>query len=166
MRIEVGVGDLVQRTGDGEAQVRYSVAGRSRGQVTLYAVYTVHKKMRSTGFLVQPQNQGRWFLPVWPQNRCLWFLCFGLKTTHSGFPSLGLKTSRCGLVIWPTKQPRQFLGLSLKTKWVVVYRLRHKTNGRMKTVRDTHQDLAACFAWNHVGLGFPSLAIRDHFHDF
>jgi hypothetical protein len=27
MRIEVGVGDLVQRTGDGQTQVRYSVAG-------------------------------------------------------------------------------------------------------------------------------------------
>jgi hypothetical protein len=86
MRIEVGVGDLVQRTGDGEAQVRYSVAGRSRGQVTLYAVYTVHKKMTNTGFLVQPQNQGRWFLPVWPQNRWLWFLWFDLKTTRLGFP--------------------------------------------------------------------------------
>jgi hypothetical protein len=30
MRIEAGVGDLVQRTGDGQAQVRYSVAGQSR----------------------------------------------------------------------------------------------------------------------------------------
>jgi hypothetical protein len=34
MRIVVGVGDLVQRIGDGEAQVRYSVAGRSGGRVT------------------------------------------------------------------------------------------------------------------------------------
>jgi hypothetical protein len=37
------------------------------------------------GFLVQLQNQGRWFLPVWPQKRWLWFLWFGLKTTRSGF---------------------------------------------------------------------------------
>jgi hypothetical protein len=26
--------------------------------------------------------------------------------------------------------------------------------------RDTHRDLAACFAWKQVGLGFPSLASR------
>jgi hypothetical protein len=34
-RIEAGVGDLMQRTGDGQAQIEYSVAGRSRGRVTL-----------------------------------------------------------------------------------------------------------------------------------
>jgi hypothetical protein len=71
---------------------------------------------------------------VWPQNHSL------------GFPYLGLKTNSCGLVIWPTKSQQQFLGLGLKTKWVVVCRLRHKTDGRMKTVRDTHRNLAACFA--------------------
>jgi hypothetical protein len=41
------------------AQVRYSVAGQSRGRVTLCAVCTVHVKMSSTDFLVEPQNQGR-----------------------------------------------------------------------------------------------------------
>jgi hypothetical protein len=51
-RIEAGVGDLVQRTGDGQAQVGYSVAGRSRGRVMLCAVYTVHKETRSASFLV------------------------------------------------------------------------------------------------------------------
>jgi hypothetical protein len=54
MRIEAGVGDLVQRTGDGQAQVGNSVAGRSRGQVMLCVVCTMHKEMRSVGFLVQP----------------------------------------------------------------------------------------------------------------
>jgi hypothetical protein len=52
MRIEAGVGDLVQRTEDGQAQVGYSVAERSRGLVMLCAVYIVHKEMRSVGFLV------------------------------------------------------------------------------------------------------------------
>jgi hypothetical protein len=51
-RIEEGVGDLVQRTGYGQAHVGYSVAGRSRGRVMLCAVCTVHKEMRSAGFLV------------------------------------------------------------------------------------------------------------------
>jgi hypothetical protein len=65
-RIKARVGDLVHRTGDGQAQVEYSVAGRSRGRVTLCAVHTVHKETRSACFLVWPQNQGRRFLPVWP----------------------------------------------------------------------------------------------------
>jgi hypothetical protein len=68
MRIMAGIGDLVQRTGDGQAQVEYSVVGRSRGRVTLFAVCTMHKETRSAGFLVWPQNQGRRFLPVWHQN--------------------------------------------------------------------------------------------------
>jgi hypothetical protein len=59
-------------------------------------------------------------LVVWPQNHSL------------GFPGLGLKTSSCGLVIWLTKSPQQFLCLGLKTKWAMVYRFRHKTDGRMK----------------------------------
>jgi hypothetical protein len=50
--IEAGVGDLVQRTGDGQAQVGYSVAGQSGGQMTMCAVYTMHKETRRAGFLV------------------------------------------------------------------------------------------------------------------
>jgi hypothetical protein len=51
-RIMAGVGDLVPRTGDGQAQVGYSVARRSRGRVTPCAVCTMHKETRSTSFLV------------------------------------------------------------------------------------------------------------------
>jgi hypothetical protein len=99
MRIEVGVRDLVQRIRDGQAQVEYLVARRSGGRVTICAVCTMHNEMRSTGFLVEPQNQGRRFvsglaskplgrfLPDWPQNRWL------------EFPGLTLKTGSSGLVI-------------------------------------------------------------------
>jgi hypothetical protein len=59
MRIVAGVGDLVRRTGDGQAQVGYSVAGQSRGRVTLCVVCTVHEETRSVSFLVEPQNKGR-----------------------------------------------------------------------------------------------------------
>jgi hypothetical protein len=45
---------------------------------------------QAVGFLVKPQNQG-----------------------GGRFPSLGLKTGRFGLVIWDSKLPRRFLGLSL-----------------------------------------------------
>jgi hypothetical protein len=52
MRIEAGVGDLMQRIMDGQAQVGYSMVGRSRGRVMLCAVCTVHNETRSVGFLV------------------------------------------------------------------------------------------------------------------
>jgi hypothetical protein len=58
MMIIAGVGDLVWRTGDGQTHVRYSVVGRSRGQVTLCVFYTVHEETMSVDFLVEPQNQG------------------------------------------------------------------------------------------------------------
>jgi hypothetical protein len=83
---------------------------------------------------------------VWPQNH--W----------DGFPDLGLKTGSYSLVIHTSKSPQRFLSLGLKTKWATVCLLRHKTDERMKTVWDTRRDLATCFAWKQVGLGFPSLA--------
>jgi hypothetical protein len=86
------------------------------------------------GFLVEHQNQG-----------------------GGGFSSLGLKTDSSCLVIWASKSPRQFLGLSLKTKWASIYRLRHKTD-RERSARDTRRDLATCLAWKQVWLGFLSLA--------
>jgi hypothetical protein len=64
-----GVGDLVQRTGDGQAQVGYSVVGRSGGQVTPCAVCTMHKETRSADFLVEPQYHGRRVSRFGPQNR-------------------------------------------------------------------------------------------------
>jgi hypothetical protein len=89
---------------------------------------------------------GRFSL-AWPQNRWL------------GFSGLVLKTSSYGLVICDLKSPRQFLGLGLKIKQPSVCRLRHKTDGG-RTTRGTRRDLMACFTWNYVALGFPSLTLR------
>jgi hypothetical protein len=86
------------------------------------------------GFLVEPQNQG-----------------------GGGFPSLCLKTDSFGLLTWVSKSPQRFLGLDLKTMWASVSRLCHKTNGG-RSARDTRRDLAACFVWKQVWLGFSSLA--------
>jgi hypothetical protein len=83
MRIVARVGDLVQRTGDGQAQVGYLVVGRSRGQMTLCAVCTMYKEASSACFLIWPQNHGRWFLLVWPQNRQLQFGDLSLKFTST-----------------------------------------------------------------------------------
>jgi hypothetical protein len=88
----------------------------------------------AVGFLVEPQNQG-----------------------GGGFTGLGIKTGSSGLVICVSKSPRRFLSLSLKTKQASVCRLRYKTKGG-RLAWDTRQDLAACFAWKQVWLGFPSLA--------
>jgi hypothetical protein len=88
----------------------------------------------AVSFLVEPQNQ-----------------------VGCGFPGLGLQTGSSGLVIWASKLPRRFVGLGLKVKWVSVYRLCHKTDGG-RSARDTRRDLAACFTWKQVWLGFPSLA--------
>jgi hypothetical protein len=58
-----------------------------------------------------------------------------------------------------SKSLRWFLCLGLKTNQATVYRLSHKTDGRAMAW-DTRRDLAACFVWKQVGLGFPSLASR------
>jgi hypothetical protein len=78
------------------------------------------------GFLVDPQNQG-----------------------GGGFSCLGLKTGSSDLVIYVSKSPQWFLGLSLKTKQASVCRLHHKTDGGM-SAWNTRRDLTACFmsAWN------------------
>jgi hypothetical protein len=89
---------------------------------------------RVVGFLVERQNQD-----------------------GGGFSGLGLKTDSFSLVIWVLKSLRQFLGLGLKTKQASVCRLRHKTDGG-RSAWDKRRDLAACFAWKQVWLGFPSLA--------
>jgi hypothetical protein len=114
---------------------------------------------------------------VWRQNHWDDFLPFGLKTGGDsfsrfglkiggfGFPGLGLKTGGYGLVICASKSPRQFLGLELKTKWAMVCRLRLKIDRRMEPARGTHQDLATCFAWKQVGLGFPSLPQNRQRHN-
>jgi hypothetical protein len=67
------------------AQVGYSVAGRSRGRVALCAVCIMHVEMRSAGFLVEPQNQGRRFVSGLAAKPLGQFLIgLGLKTDGHG----------------------------------------------------------------------------------
>jgi hypothetical protein len=53
-----GIGNSVQRTGDGEVQVGYSVVERSGGRVTSCAVYTVHVETRSAGLKTKDEFLG------------------------------------------------------------------------------------------------------------
>jgi hypothetical protein len=132
MRTMAGVGDLVQRTGDGRTGWVLSGQAVEWSGGAVCGLHLARGDLEH-GFLVEPQNQG-----------------------GGGFPGLGLKTGSSGLVIWTSKSPRRFLGLGLKTKWASVCQLRHKTN-RGRSARDTRRDLAACLASKQVWLGFPSL---------
>jgi hypothetical protein len=60
-------------------------------------------------FLVEPQNQG-----------------------GGGFSGLSLKTGSYSLVILVSKSLRRFLDLGIKTNQTLIYRLRLKTDGRMR----------------------------------
>jgi hypothetical protein len=75
--------------------------------VTSCVFCTVYMETWSAGFLVEPQNPGRWF------------------------PGLGHKIGISILVTWASKSPRRFLGLGVKIKQATACQLRHKTDGRM-----------------------------------
>jgi hypothetical protein len=121
---------------DGQAKVRYSVVGRSRDRVTLCAVCTVHKETRSASFLVEPQNQVHRVSRFGPQNQHLWFSDLGLKITV--------------MVSWFGPQNQEGYGFSVAPQ----------NRGEDDSARGTRQDMAACFAWKQVTLGFFSLASR------
>jgi hypothetical protein len=110
---------------------------------------------RSAGFLVEPQNQGRWFvsglaskplerfliglglktdggglLVVWHQNHWDSFLWFGLKTGGDGFLWFGLKTSGDGFLWFGLKTSGDgFLQFGLKTGGNGFSRFYLKTGG-------------------------------------
>jgi hypothetical protein len=70
---------------------------------------------------------------------------------------LDLKIGSYSLVIWVSKSPRWFLVLDLKTKRDTVCRLRQKIDGMIETAHRMRRDLAGCFGWKQIGLGFFSL---------
>jgi hypothetical protein len=106
-RTVAGVGDLVQRTGDGRT-----------GRVAPCAVCTWHVETRTVGFLVEPQNQGRRFVsglaskplrrfsPIWPQNRWRRFLVV--------WPQNLLRRI---LLIWPQNLWRRFSPVWPQNRW-------------------------------------------------
>jgi hypothetical protein len=91
-------------------EVRYSVAGRSRGRVAPCAVCTWHVETRSTGFLVEPQNQGRRFVSGLTSKPLRQFSLVGLKTSGDGFLQFGLKTGGDSFSHFGLKTGGGFLG--------------------------------------------------------
>jgi hypothetical protein len=87
------------------------------------------------------------------------FLCWASKLWSSGFSVCVLKPT---VLVWwfgSSKSPLRFLGFGLKTKRVSVCLLCHKIDGG-RSAQDMRRDLAACFTWKQVGIGFTSLALR------
>jgi hypothetical protein len=77
-----GIGDLVQRTRDGRTG---RVLGGRVIKRTGGAVCSMHVKMRSAGFLVEPQNQGRRFISsLTPKPLGRFLIGLGLKTNGDG----------------------------------------------------------------------------------
>jgi hypothetical protein len=96
MRIDAGVEDLVQRIGDGQAQVGYSVARRSRARVTLCDVCTMHKETRSTGFLCSASKLRSMVSPGLTSKLVATVLVVCPQNHSLGFPGLGHKTGSYG----------------------------------------------------------------------
>jgi hypothetical protein len=89
--------------------IGYSVAGRSRDGVTPCAICTVYKETRSTGFLVEHQNQGRRFVSGLASKPLGQFVS-GLTSKPMGRFVSGLVSKPLGrfFSVWPQNQWRRF----------------------------------------------------------
>jgi hypothetical protein len=133
-------------------QVRYSVAGRSRGGVVSCAVCTVHVETRRASFLVERQNQGRRFvsgLASKPLGRFLIGLC--LKTDGDGLSVVWSQNNWDGFSsVWPSKS------MSMVCEWF-----------DFKTTQTIFTGFASKLMvgflvepQNQAGGGFPSLGLK------
>jgi hypothetical protein len=181
-RIVAGVGDLVQRTEDGRTGRVLGGRALERSGGTMCGLHRApgDEEHRFRCWALKPKSTVcEWFSLKTTQtvfsslaSKLVATVCLSLalkpvvgflvepqNQDGGGFSGLGLKIGSFSLVIWASKSPRRFLGLGLKSNGASVCRLRHKTDGG-RSACDTHRDLAACFLWRQVWLGFPSLAWR------
>jgi hypothetical protein len=75
----------MQRIGDGQTQVGYSMVERLGCRMTSCVIYIMHNETRSASFLVEPQNQDQRIFLFGPQNRQLRFGDLDLKITTTIF---------------------------------------------------------------------------------
>jgi hypothetical protein len=140
------------------AHVGYSVVGRSGGRVTSCAVYTVHVKTRSADFLVEPQNQGRWFVSGLASKPVLTVFS-GLASKPVGMVSPSLTSKPVARVsrFGPQNQQLRFDDLCLKITATVSWfgpqnqvgdglSVAPQNRREDATVLDTRRDLTAYFA--------------------
>jgi hypothetical protein len=115
MRIVAGVGDMVQRTGDGRTGRVHGGRAIERSGGAACDLHH-HVETRSMGFLVEPQNQGQWFVSdlaskplgrvsrFGPQNRQLRFGDLGLKITAAVSWVVPQNQADFGLLVAPQNQ--------------------------------------------------------------
>jgi hypothetical protein len=78
--IDAGVGDLVQRIRDDQAQVGCLVAGGLGGWVTPCVIRIVYvEETKSTGFRFSLKTSGGGLSVLWPQNHYDSFLVWTIK---------------------------------------------------------------------------------------
>jgi hypothetical protein len=134
MRIMIGVGDLVQRTGDD--RTGWILGGRTiemsgdamcglhgaRGDEEHESTVCQWFDVKTTVIFYQwfDLKTTYDFLRVGLKIGGDGFSQFGLKTNDFRFLGLGLKTGSYGLVILTSKLPRRFHGLGLKIKYTTV----------------------------------------------
>jgi hypothetical protein len=158
-RIAVGVGERVQRTGDGHTSQVLSAWMIERSGDVVWGLHCAQgdKECEFLSLATKPRSM-----------ICQWF---DLKTTRTVSSGLVSKPVATGFPVWTSKLAATvwWFGLKIITtiSWfgpqnqasyglsVVPQNLQS-----MKTARGMHQDLAACFAWKQVGLEFSSLTSR------
>jgi hypothetical protein len=101
------------------AKVRYSVVGGSGCWVTSCAVYTMHVEIRSTCFLVEPQNPGQRFVSGLASQPLGRFVS-GLASKPLGRFISDLASKPLGRfsTVWPQNQWRQFLPVWPQDRWL------------------------------------------------
>jgi hypothetical protein len=155
----------------------WSGTGRILGGQTIersgdnvYGLHHAHgdEERRFLDWVSKPRSTVyQWFDLKTIRTVCQWF---DFKTTVMVSPGLASKSVVDDFSVWTSKpaatvwwfgsKNHRLLILCLKTKRITVCRLRHKTDGRMKTTWGTYQDLVACFVWKQGELGFINLVSR------
>jgi hypothetical protein len=170
-RIVAGVGDLVQRTGDGHTGRVHGGRMIERSSGAVCGLHRAHRdeKRKFLGCASKPGVTV--FSSLASKPVVTVFSSLTSKPVMTVFSSLASKlaaTVSPGLVsksvdrvsqFGPQNWQLRFVDLGLKTKRASVCRLYHKTDrGRMAW--DMYRDLVACFFWKQVVIGFSSLASR------
>jgi hypothetical protein len=182
-RIVAGVGDLVQRTGNGRT---YRVLGgrmigrpnnvvcglpRTHGEEECKFHGWASKPSSTVCQLFDLKTTGTVFSDLASKSVATVSLGlaskpvvgFFVQPQNQGgarFLSLGLKTDNYSLVIWALKSPRWFLLFGPQNQVDDGLSVAPQNRWEDATAWGTRQDLTACFTWKQVGLGFLSLASR------
>jgi hypothetical protein len=103
MSIVVGVGDLVQRIGDGRTDRVLGGRATERSGDAVCGIDCARGRREMWVSWLSLKIKVYGLSVVWPQKHWDGFLRFGLKTSGDGFLWFDLKTSGSGFPIWVSK---------------------------------------------------------------